>query len=184
MKIFFLALILIPQISFSKEILSDKAIFRVAEEIIFRSDLSDIRDSLLKMRCLKSDGLTLNLLGLDRKTFPTLPKFENFDFKDSSSKDFIKKIILFKKAAHFIETQNIVLDTNLKAKIENDSCISAKYSEWSKDLKRFFELEIYIQKRYVAIKGKDQKPDLKQMLNSANLFLASLDQKIPHYVFF
>jgi hypothetical protein len=168
--------------SFSKEILSDKALFRVTEEIIFQSDLSAIGESIEKMRCLKTDGLALELLGLDRKSVPKLPNFKKFELEKNY--DFLKKVILFKKVGHFIDTQSIILDSKLKTKIENDSCVGMSYSKWSLDLKRFFDLEVYIQKRFVAIRAAGKKENLETAINSAKVFLTSLDQKIPHYVFY
>ena len=181
---FFLVLFFLPLISYSKEVSSDKAVFRVAEEIIFLSDLKEIGETLGKIRCLKTDGLMLNLLDLDKKSQKKIPDFKNFDFKDQSNKDFIQKIILFKKAGHFIETQDVVFDPGLKSLIEKDSCINMKYSEWSKDLKRFFDLEIYTQKRYLAAKARKEKRSDEALIASAKLFLSSLSQKINHYVFF
>jgi len=173
-----------PLLAGPKEIASDKAVFRVAEEIVFISDLQEISKTFEKIRCLKTDGLMLNLLELDKKSQPKFPSFKKFDFNDQSNKDFIQKIILFKKAGHFIETQSIVFESPLKSLIEKDSCIAMKYSDWSLDLKRFFDLEIYVQKRYVAIKEKGSKENLKSIQNSVKLFLSSLSQKIPHYVFY
>lgn len=184
MKIFFLALSLLPWISYSKEVFSDKAVFRVAEEIVFLSDLKETGESLEKLRCLKTDGLMLSLLELDKKSQKKIPDFKNFDFKDQSNKDFIQKIILFKKAGHFIDTQNVVFDPGFKSQIENHSCIKMKYSDWSRDLKRFFDLELYTQKRYMAAKARKEKRSDEALLASAKLFLASLSQKINHYVFY
>lgn len=184
MKFIFLFLLSIPFVASSKEIASDKAIFRVAEEIVFQSDLKDIGETIERARCLKTDGLMLNLLGLDKKSQSKIPSFKNFDLNDPSNRDFIQKVILFKKTGHFIETQNIAFDPQLKSQIEKDSCINMKYSEWPKDLKRFFDLEIYMQKRYLTVKGKGQKENLDSVLGSARVFLTSLSQKIPHYVFY
>ncbi len=182
MKFFFFLFLLIPLISNSKEIVSDKALFRVAEEIIFISDLKEIGDFVSQVRCLKTDGLTLGLLGLDKKSLPKIPSVKNFDV--NKDKDYLQKIILFKKVGHFIDTQNIALDANLKAQIEKDSCIGISYSKWPLDLKRFFDIEVYIQKRFVVVRGKSTKENLESTINSAKVFLTSLGQKIPHYVFY
>ena len=182
MKFFFFLFLFIPLISNSKEIFSDKALFRVAEEIIFLSDLQEIEDFIGKVRCLKTDGLTLGILGLDKKSLPKIPGPKKFDV--NKDKEFLQKIILFKKAGHFIDTQNISLDANLKTLIEKDSCIGMSYSKWPQDLKRFFDLEVYIQKRFVVARGKGNKENLESTINSAKVFLDSLGQKIPHYVFY
>jgi hypothetical protein len=182
MKFFFFLFLFIPLISNSKEIISDKALFRVAEEIIFLSDLKGIQDFIEKVRCLKTDGLTLGLLGLDKKSLPKIPSVKNFDV--NKDKEFIQKIILFKKVGHFIDTQNISLDANIKALIEKDSCIGISYSKWSPDLKRFFDIEVYIQKRFVVARGKGSKDNQESTKNSAKVFLTSLGQKLPHYVFY
>lgn len=184
MKYFYFFLILISFSGFSKEIASDKAVFRIAEEIVFLSDFKEIAENIERIRCLKTDGLMLSLLGLDKKSQPKFPDLKKNKLEDQSIRDFIQKIILLKKAEHFIETQSIVFDSELKAQIEKDSCIDMKYSEWSKDLKRFFELEIYLQKRFVTSKGKETKENFESRLASARLFLTSVSQKIPHYVFY
>ncbi len=182
MKVFWLCLFFSPLFSFSKEITSDKAVFRVAEEIIFLSDMVDFGNSLEKMRCLKTDGVILSLFELDIKSLKNLPDFKKINIE--KNKDFIQKMILFKKAGHFIETQNVSLDPLLREKIEKNPCIGMNFGKWSNDLRRFFYLEVYFQKRFISVKGKDHKENLESTLNSAKIFLNSLAQKIPHYVFY
>jgi hypothetical protein len=102
MKFFFFLFLFIPLISNSKEIISDKALFRVAEEIIFLSDLQDIEDfidekvlSNKTFNYVEIKFATKNNYHLDDSMLKQHDKFKNLVYNPNSP--FLERLNIHKK---------------------------------------------------------------------------------------
>ncbi|TDJ08466.1 MAG: hypothetical protein E2O68_01985 [Deltaproteobacteria bacterium] len=180
-------LLLFSPITFAKTkvITSDVALYRVGDEITFLSDIRVGRKDLIKFRCFQSKVLLLPALGLDKASLKTVPSINKIRKFDKESKNFLKKIILMKKALVHVEKQGRKFGKKYLKYFEKHKCLNSPFRTWSKTLQQLVTVELYFQERFkkgsshVPIKSYDPKT-----WENVKFYLLSLDKKIPHNVFF
>ena len=193
-----------------KLVVKEEAVFKIKNQVFFLSDLGPIIQEVRFFRCLSSDSLILQGVGLNKAVLLTIPKIESVQNLSKKQEDFLGKIIrviktsiyikerqkefgkYFDKLASFKRCQKKIYGRFVKGVAKKDLMLTESFLKDRFDPKSqvvdVSQYEIFKKKNKFlnekALKEAFKREKNLQIVESIKLFVASLDKRISHEAYF
>ena len=154
----------------------DLAIFKIQKKSVFYSDLKKYTKNLRKFRCLRRNSAILDVLKLNKRKLPRLPKLQAKYQSLQNYQVYLQNIIKLIKMQVFTSRYSISVSQKEISKMPIKRCGIPQFSKWSQELKSLFQMDLYLMERF----PKENKKDIKEL----KLFVDSVNNKIDHVIYY
>lgn len=147
---------------------SDKAIARFGRNVVFQTELEKLKEDLSSISCLQEKGLIFQFTENSANQFK-----QKLVLK--SNNDFVKQLILIKKAMSFSNDFN-TLESDKELEQVLKPCGLSPYDQLSHNQKEIISFEIFLRDRFLSV-GSGKTVTNKKLLKT---FKNSIEQREPH----
>ncbi len=165
--------------------LTDRFIFKVANQVYSLSDLKKTKLRLAALKCMYPDSLTHRIFWSDFKKL----NLENIKFNAEFDKDQIKKfedLLPYYKLMTYSQSHEVVVQEVLKkyfklSATQNKCDLSVfEGKEFESKFQKVVQLEVFVRSRFLPSEsqGKTSAGDIDKAVSGARNLINSIDQQI------